>query len=106
MKNLVSRSFFFAFVSPAFAESPAAESAQQPSVIYWDSAEGKACPPMPADAYWQLAPNFVGADHQVGVLFVASAVTVLNAMPIPKPVDPALCAVRLLHPNRFPPPRS
>jgi len=90
MKNLVLAVFLYAFMSPAFAESPAAASTSaQPSVVYWDSAEGKALRArMPADAdYWQLAPNFTAQITQ-SYCSVASAVTVLNAMPIPKPVDP------------------
>jgi hypothetical protein len=91
MKNLVFALALYAFVSPAFAESPAAApTSAQPAVIYWDSAEGKALRArMPADAdYWQLAPNFTAQVTQ-SYCSVASAVTVLNAMPIPKPVDPA-----------------
>ena len=79
-----------AFISPAFAGSSAAESAfTEPAVVYWDSAEGKILRArMPADAdYWQLAPNFAAQITQ-SYCSVASAVTVLNAMPIAKPVDP------------------
>ena len=77
-------------MSPAFGESPAAASASPlPTVIYWDSAAGKALRArMPADAdYWQLAPTFSVQITQ-SYCSVASAITVLNAMPIPKPVDP------------------
>jgi hypothetical protein len=79
-----------AFIAPVFAQAPAAESSfAQPAVVYWDSAEGKAMRArMPADAdYWQLAPNFAAQVTQ-SYCSVASAVTVLNAMPITKPVDP------------------
>ena len=79
-----------AFISQAFAGSSAAESAfTEPAVVYWDSAEGKVLRArMPADAdYWQLAPNFAAQITQ-SYCSVASAVTVLNAMPIAKPVDP------------------
>lgn len=91
MKNLLLTVFLYALVSPAFGESPAtAPTSAQPTVVYWDSAEGKALRArMPADAdYWQLAPNFTAQVTQ-SYCSVASAVTVLNAMPIPKPVDPA-----------------
>jgi hypothetical protein len=91
MKNLVLAIILYVFVSPAFAESPAAAPASaQPAVVYWDSAEGKALRArMPADAdYWQLAPNFAAQITQ-SYCSVASAITVLNAMPIPKPIDPA-----------------
>jgi len=90
MKNLIFTAILYAFVLPAFAESPAtAPINTQPAVVYWDSAEGKALRArMPADAdYWQLAPNFTAQITQ-SYCSVASAVTVLNAMPIPKPVDP------------------
>jgi hypothetical protein len=91
MKNFVLAVFLYVLVSHAFAESPvAASEGAQPSVIYWDSAEGKILRArMLADAdYWQLAPNFAAQITQ-SYCSVASAVTVLNAMPIPKPVDPA-----------------
>jgi hypothetical protein len=91
MKSIVLAVFLYAFVSPAFGESPTAASASaEPAVIYWDSAEGKALRArIPADAdYWQLAPNFTTQITQ-SYCSVASAVTVLNAMPIQKPVDPA-----------------
>jgi hypothetical protein len=91
MKNLLCAALLYAFMSPAFAEPPAAAPAiAEPAVvIYWDSAEGKALRArMPADAdYWQLAPNFAAQITQ-SYCSVASAVTVLNAMPITKPVDP------------------
>jgi hypothetical protein len=91
MKNLVLAIILYVFVSPAFGESPAtAPTSAQPAVVYWDSAEGKALRArMPADAdYWQLAPNFAAQITQ-SYCSVASAITVLNAMPIPKPIDPA-----------------
>lgn len=61
----------------------------EPAVVYWDSAEGKTLRArMPADAdYWQLSPNFAAQITQ-SYCSVASAITVLNAMPIKKPVDP------------------
>lgn len=66
----------------AFADTGAA-------VVYWDSPAGKALRArMPADAdYWQLAPNFTAQITQ-SYCSVASAITVLNSMPIKKPVDP------------------
>jgi hypothetical protein len=90
MKNLVFAALLCAFISPAFAQSPAAESAfAEPAVVYWDSAEGRTIRArMPADAdYWQLAPNF-SAQITQSYCSVASAITVLNSMPIAKPVDP------------------
>jgi hypothetical protein len=63
---------------------------QAPDVIYWDSAAGKALRArIPADAdFWQLSPTFAVQQTQ-SYCSVASAITVLNAMPIKKPVDPA-----------------
>jgi hypothetical protein len=85
MKNLVLAVILYSLISPASGLAGA-----EPSVIYWDSAEGKALRArMPADAdYWQLAPTFAMQITQ-SYCSVASAVTVLNAMPIKKPVDPA-----------------
>ena len=90
MKNLVFAALLCAFISPAFAQSPAAESAfAEPAVVYWGSAEGRTLRArMPVDAdYWQLAPNF-SAQITQSYCSVASAITVLNSMPIAKPVDP------------------
>ena len=90
MKNLLFAVFLYVFISPNFGESPAVASANAlPTVIYWDTAEGKALRArMPADAdYWQLAPTFAVQITQ-SYCSVASAITVLNAMSIPKPVDP------------------
>jgi len=60
-----------------------------PTVIYWDSPTGKSIRArMSADAdYWQLAPTFAVQMTQ-SYCGVASAITVLNAMPISKPIDP------------------
>ena len=68
---------------PAFA-------GEAPDVVYWDSEAGKVLRArIPADAdYWQLSPTFAVQQTQ-SYCSVASAVTVLNAMPIRKPVDPA-----------------
>lgn len=64
--------------------------AEQPDVIYWDTDAGMALRArIPADAdFWQLSPTFAVQATQ-SYCAVASAVTVLNAMPIAKPVDPA-----------------
>jgi len=61
----------------------------EPAVVYWDTAEGKVIRSrMPVDAdYWQLIPTFAVQNTQ-SYCSVASAITVLNAMPIKKPVDP------------------
>lgn len=62
---------------------------EAPALIYWDSAAGKILRArIPADAdYWQLSTTFVMQSTQT-YCSVASAVTVLNAMPVKKPVDP------------------
>jgi glutathione-S-conjugate glycine hydrolase len=72
-----------------FAPALPALASGQPDVIYWNSQAGKTLRArMPADAdYWQLAPVFVTQQTQ-SYCSVASAVTVLNALPIKKPIDP------------------
>lgn len=62
---------------------------EMPDVVYWNSPTGKLLRArMPADAdYWQLSPAFTVQQTQ-SYCSVASAVTVLNALPIKKPVDP------------------
>ncbi len=90
MKNVMSRyisklALLLALVSvPAFADSA------PPDVIYWNSDAGQAIRArIPADAdFWQLSPTFAVQQTQ-SYCSVASAITVLNAMPIKKPVDPA-----------------
>lgn len=84
MKNALLTFFLFCFISAAWCAETA-----QPSVVYWDTPTGKVLRArMSADAdYWQLSPSFVAQDTQ-SYCAVASAVTVLNAMPIKKPVDP------------------
>lgn len=61
----------------------------EPAVVYWDSAAGKTLRArIPADAdYWQLSTTFAVQSTQT-FCSVASAITVLNAMPVKKPVDP------------------
>lgn len=61
----------------------------EPALIYWNSDAGKVLRArIPADAdYWQLSPWFAEQINQT-YCAVASAITVLNAMPIKKPVDP------------------
>jgi hypothetical protein len=73
------------FAAPGFSFS-----GEQPGVVYWNSEAGKILRSrIPADAdYWQLSPTFAVQSTQT-YCSVASAITVLNAMPIKKPVDPA-----------------
>ena len=63
--------------------------AAEPMLIYWNSDAGKVLRDrIPGDAdYWQLSPWFAEQINQT-YCSVASAITVLNAMPIKKPVDP------------------
>jgi len=58
-------------------------------VVYWNSPEGKAMQArMSPDAdFWQVSPGFSVQQTQ-SYCSVASAITVLNALPIKKPVDP------------------
>jgi hypothetical protein len=71
------------------AAAHAAIAGDTPDVIYWNSPAGKELRArIPADAdYWQLIPTFATQRTQ-SYCSVASAITVLNAMPIRKPVDP------------------
>lgn len=89
MRIFVNGLFLLALLAAAFSEAPAC-AGDQPAVVYWDSPEGRVLRArIPADAdYWQLIPNFAVQQTQ-SYCAVASAVTVLNAMPIKKPVDPA-----------------
>ena len=84
MKKVVLAIMLFCLASAAFGVADS-----QPDVINWDSAAGKALRArIPADAdYWQLIPTFAVQNTQ-SYCSVASAITVLNAMPIKKPVDP------------------
>ncbi len=69
--------------------APLSLMAAEPALIYWNSDAGKVLRArIPADAdYWQLSPWFAEQINQT-YCSVASAITVLNALPIRKPVDP------------------
>lgn len=84
------KNFALVLILCAFAQTAFAASVEEPAVVYWDSAAGKTLRSriLPDADYWQLAPTFVAQVTQ-SYCSVASAVTVLNAMPIEKPVDPA-----------------
>jgi hypothetical protein len=75
---------------------------ETPSVIYWNSATGKILRArIPADAdYWPLSPAFAMQNTQT-YCSVASAITVLNAMPIKKPVDPAYAPYAYFTQNNY-----
>ena len=83
MKNALLAIILYSFVPTSFAGIDA-----EP-VIYWDSQAGKALRAhiLPDADYWELIPTFAMQDTQ-SYCSVASAITVLNAMPIKKPVDP------------------
>lgn len=83
------QNYLFAIMLYGFASTAPASAEAEPSVIYWDTPAGKALHArIPSDAdYWQLIPNFAVQSTQT-YCSVASAITVLNAMPINKPVDP------------------
>ncbi len=70
-------------LSPALAD-------EIPDVTYWNTDAGQSLRSrIPADAdFWQLSPTFAVQSSQ-SYCAVASAITVLNALPINKPVDPA-----------------
>lgn len=84
MKQLLTRALLILLLtcSAAYAEV-------LPDVVYWDSPAGKQLRAhMSADAdYWALSPNFAAQITQ-SYCSVASAITVLNSLPIQKPVDP------------------
>ena len=75
--------YFFVSATSGFA-------GEEPAVVYWDSEAGRILRArIPADAdYWQLSPTFAVQSTQT-YCSIASAITVLNAMPVKKPVDPA-----------------
>ncbi len=71
----------------SFAASARADAI--PDVVYWDAPAAKGMRArIPADAdFWALSPELAVQQTQT-YCSVASAITVLNAMPIRKPVDP------------------
>jgi hypothetical protein len=97
MKNLILAIILYSFVSSASGLADA-----EPAVVYWDSAAGKILRArMPADAdYWQLSPTFAMQVTQ-SYCSVASAITVLNAMPIKKPIDPAYAPYAYFTQNNY-----
>ncbi len=84
MKTVMNMLLLLAVLSPVHALADAL-----PDVVYWDSDAGRAMRArMPADAdFWQLSATFATQQTQ-SYCSVASAITVLNAMPVKKPVDP------------------
>ncbi len=83
------KNYLLVFIFYVLSFNALALSVSEPELIYWDSPAGKTLQSrIPADAdYWQLIPNFALQSTQ-SYCSVASAITVLNAMPITKPVDP------------------
>lgn len=84
MKNLLVALLLITSLSAASAFSGV-----RPAVVYWDTDAGKVLRSRisPNADYWQLSPNFAVQMTQ-SYCSVASAITVLNALPIGKPVDP------------------
>jgi Phytochelatin synthase len=84
------KNYLLVFIFYVLSFNALALAVNEPELIYWDSPAGKALHTrIPADAdYWQLIPNFAVQSTQ-SYCSVASAITVLNSMPIAKPVDPA-----------------
>ena len=78
--NRIIFSILLLFASAGFAA---------PELVYWNSDAGKILRARisPDADYWPLSATFVLQNTQT-YCSVASAVTVLNAMPIRKPVDP------------------
>lgn len=76
--------------------------AAESQLIYWNSDAGKILRSrISADAdYWQLSPWFAEQVNQT-YCSVASAITVLNAMPIKKPVDPVYAPHAYFTQNNF-----
>jgi hypothetical protein len=97
MKNVVLAIILLCLAPAAFGVSEAEQ-----AVIYWDSAAGKALRArIPVDAdYWQLIPTFAVQNTQ-SYCSVASAITVLNAMPIKKPVDPTYAPYAFFTQNNY-----
>ena len=89
MNKIAHQLLLLAFLAVSLSAVPC-RAEETPHVVYWDTPEGKVLRArIPADAdYWQLIPNFAVQQTQ-SYCAVASAVTVLNAMPIAKPVDPS-----------------
>ena len=81
--------FLITIVLFALLSSASGMAGSDPAVVYWNTFEGKVIRSrMSTDAdYWQLIPTFAVQNTQ-SYCSVASAITVLNAMPIKKPVDP------------------
>jgi len=81
--------YIFAAIVFSLCFATAGLALAEPAVVYWDSPTGKAIRARmsPGADYWQLAPTFAMQQTQ-SYCSVASAITVLNAMPIAKPVDP------------------
>ena len=80
----------------------AAIAGEESAVVYWNSDAGKilrARIPVDAD-YWQLSQTFAVQSTQT-YCSVASAITVLNAMPIKKPVDPSYAPYPYFTQNNF-----
>jgi hypothetical protein len=88
LNGLIDRMFLL-LVLLAACSAAHATTADTRDVVYWNSPAGKLLRArIPADAdYWQLSPVFAVQQTQ-SYCSVASAITVLNAFPGKKPIDP------------------
>ena len=103
MKISISSLFLILLAAlPLTVTAADAVSAEVPGVIYWNSDAGKALRARitPDEDYWQLIPWFTNQINQ-SYCGVASAVTVLNAMPIKKPIDPIYAPHAYFTQNNF-----
>lgn len=89
-----------ALTGAAAADGLPAATADTP--VYWDTPAGRALRArIPADAdYWQLVPNFAVQRTQ-SYCGVATAITVLNSLPVSKPVDPVYAPYAYFTQNNF-----
>jgi len=97
MKTIIRTVFllFYFLSSVAFAQD-------KQITVSWNSEDGKELRVrIPVDAdFWRLVPSFSGQQNQA-FCGVASAITVLNAMDIKKPVDPLYYPYRYFTQSNF-----
>jgi hypothetical protein len=96
------RAYLFAAMGCCMAFQVCAATDSAPAVVYWDSVAGEALHARITDDadYWQLVPHFAVQSTQT-YCAVASAVTVLNALPVSKPVDPVYAPYAYFTQNNF-----
>lgn len=99
MTRIIGKLAALALLSGFFATAWADQASD---LIYWNSDAGKPLRArIPPDAdYWRLSPVFAAQETQT-YCSVASAITVLNAMPIGKPIDPAYAPYRFFTQSNY-----